>query len=299
LNDGILLTAHGTVENLAELPAFLARIRHGRPAPPELVKELERRYAAIGGSPLLRVTAEQAKELAAQTGLPVFLGMRLWRPEIADALSAALGEGIQRLCVLPLAPFSVHVYFSAAEQALARLKEAPGAALPAGGKLELVACEPFGQSTGYVAAAADAIAPFLTSETSEALILTAHSLPTRIISAGDPYRDQVEASARAIAGRLGRSYELAYQSQGADGGDWLGPDLRTTLVAAQARGRKRVVIAPIGFLSDHVETLYDLDVEARGWATELGLEFVRVPALNAAPALVSALAEAARRALLG
>jgi ferrochelatase len=289
LSDAILLTAHGTVENLDDMPEFLRRIRHGRPAPPELVSELKRRYTAIGGSPLLRITREQAELLEAASGLPVFLGMRLFRPELADALKSATERGVTRLVVLPLAPFSVHVYAAAAERVRAEL------GLP----LTLIAARPFGQSNEFVSAQVDSIRPLLGEAEREELLLTAHSLPRKIIEAGDPYADQVAESARAIAARLGRGYELVYQSQGADGGDWLGPDLKSALAAVQARGRKRVVVAPVGFVSDHVETLYDLDIEAKTWAQELGLEFARVSALNTAPALIAALAAVARRALFG
>jgi ferrochelatase len=283
-----LLTAHGTVENLDDLPEFLARIRHGRPAPPALVSELRRRYAAIGGSPHLRITREQAELLARELGLPVFVGMRLFRPELADALREAHAAGATRLVVLPLAPFSIHVYAAAAEQARVELD------LP----LRLVSAEPFGQSAEFVNAHAELIRPLLADPESCELLLTAHSLPTRVVQAGDPYAAQVEQSARAIGARLGRPYTLVYQSQGADGGDWLGPDLQSALRSVQARGRRQVVVAPVGFVSDHVETLYDLDVEAKAWAGELGLEFTRVPALNTAPVLISALAAVARRALL-
>jgi ferrochelatase len=287
--DGVLLTAHGTVERLDELPEFLLRIRHGRPAPAELVAELERRYTAIGGSPLLATTREQAAALARALGLPVFVGMRLFRPELDEALSEAARAGVRRLAVVPLAPFSVHVYAKAAEQARERL----------GLALSLVPVRPFGQSAEFLDAHIAAIAPFLTRAPDEQLLLTAHSLPVAVVRAGDPYADEVDASAWALAVRLGVDLSLAYQSQGVEGGDWLGPDLKSALIQAKNSGKSRVVVAPFGFVSEHVETLYDLDIEARGWAEGLGLEFLRVPALNATAGLVAALAAAARRALLG
>lgn len=286
---GVLLTAHGSVENLEELPGFLTRIRHGRPPPPELVREVQRRYEAIGGSPLLAITERQAALLSARLGLPVFVGMRLSSPGLADALNDALALGVRRLCVLPLAPFSVHVYAEAAQRA--------GEAFTA--DLELVTVAPFGSSKELVQAHASAIRRALASRSggSVELVLTAHSLPASVIAAGDPYQREFEASAAAIAEELGRPAHVAYQSQGFGGGAWLGPDLKSVLESVRARGSERVMIAPVGFLADHVETLYDLDIEAKAWASELGLELTRVPALNAAPELVEALARTAERAL--
>jgi ferrochelatase len=289
--DGILLTAHGSVENLDEMPAFLARIRRGRPAPPGLVEELCHRYRAIGGSPLLRITEAQARLLERATNLPVLIGMRLSRPELTDAIRQALDRKLDRLCVLPLAPYSVPVYFQAAERASAEIG--------AKARLRLVAAQPFGSDPSLVGAHAAAILPKLAGtevETTE-LVLTAHSLPSSVIASGDSYTREVEASARAVGEALGRPYVLAYQSQGADGGDWVGPGLREVFEAARARGVRRLVVAPIGFLCDHVETLYDLDIEARGWAEALGIELVRVPALNDSPALIEALGQVAARAL--
>lgn len=287
--EAILLTAHGSVENLQEMPEFLARIRRGRAPPPGLVAELQHRYRAIGGSPLLGITERQAELLSQATQMPVFIGMRLWRPELRDAFSQGLAQGIRRFCILPLAPYSVPVYLQAAERALAEL----GVSAPP----ELVAAQPFGSE--LVEAHARSLSPFLGGADADSteVVLTAHSLPTSVIAAGDPYARLVEANTREIEQRLGRPVVLSYQSQGADGGDWLGPGLREVLEAARRRGRRRVVIAPIGFLCDHVETLYDLDVEARAWAAELGLSFARVPALNDSPDLIRALARVAELAL--
>lgn len=287
--DAILLTAHGSVEDLAEIPAFLSRIRRGRPPPQGLVEELTRRYRAIGGSPLLRITERQAKLLAERIQKPVFVGMRLWKPELGDALVQASNQGAERVCVLPLAPYSVPVYLQAARLELARLQ------LPAPPRL--VAAQPFGNE--LVEAHVRSLRPWLDPTDADAteVILTAHSLPLSVIASGDPYARLVEANCREIQEQLGRPVVLGYQSQGADGGEWLGPGLREVLLAARRRGLRRVVVVPIGFLCDHVETLYDLDVEARTWATELGLTFVRIPALNDAPELIGALARVAELAL--
>jgi ferrochelatase len=290
---GILLVAHGTVADLADLPAFVARIRHGRPAPPGLVEELQGRYRAIGGSPLLRVTEQQARALETHSGLPVLLGMRLWEPSVEDALREAAARRIARLVLVPLAPFSVAVYSAAAQRSLAAIRTELGDAAP-----ELVVCEAWGSEPAFIAAHAALIAAQLGIDSRQsAVVLTAHSLPRAAIAAGDAYQTEVEASAHAIAVHLGRPCELAYQSQGADGGDWLGPDLRQTMQRLAQAGVRQVTLSPFGFLADHVETLYDLDIEARAWAGDLGLGFERLPALNSAPGLIEALSSVALRAL--
>jgi ferrochelatase len=288
-NAAVLLVAHGTVESLSDLSAFLTRIRHGRAPSPELVEEVTRRYSLIGRSPLLDVTRAQGEALARELGLPVLIGMRLWEPSVESALLEAGRAGIERLCLLPLAPFSVHVYQQAAERSARELRER-GNQVP-----ELVAVEPWGEDAAFVEAHAALVEAHAPADAS--LILTAHSLPSRAIASGDPYDALARRCAEAIGKKLGRSYRLAYQSQGADGGDWLGPDLRSTLEALAREGQRKLALAPFGFLTEHVETLYDLDVEARAWANELGIELTRVPAMGVHPGLIQTLAEVARRAL--
>jgi ferrochelatase len=292
--DGVLLVAHGTVERLDEMPRFLERIRHGRPASPELVAELVRRYEAIGGSPLLEITRRQAAALAERLGLPVLVGMRLWDPSVEDALRQAAERGLQRLVVLPLAPFSVHVYWQAAQRSRQTVLSELGDRTP-----QLLLVEPWGEETELVSAQVRSIEPLLAPEPAHetALVLSFHSLPTRVIDAGDPYKTLAESAALTVAQKLGRSHELAFQSQGADGGSWLGPDLPSVFERAAQAGRRAVVVAPIGFLAEHVETLYDLDIEAKALAEQRGLRFQRAPALNADPGLVSAMAAVVERTL--
>jgi len=288
----ILLVAHGTVQNLDDLGAFVARIRHGRPPPAGLVEELRRRYEAIGGSPLLRVTEEQAHALEQKTGLPVLLGMRLWDPSVESAFRLAAERGLRRLALVPLAPFSVDVYAAAARRSLEAVRPELGERTP-----ELVACQAWGTEPEFVEAQRAALAESLQWSAADAIVLTAHSLPSAAIRAGDRYQAEVEASARAISSALGRPCELAYQSQGADGGEWLGPGLRQTFERLHASGARSITLSPVGFLADHVETLYDLDIEAKVWAGEIGLSLTRVPALNTANGLISALSTVAPRAL--
>jgi len=295
--DAVVLVAHGTVSDLDDLPQFLTRVRQGRPPSAELVAELRRRYEAIGGSPLLDVTRRQAGALARILKAPVLVAMRLWEPGLERVLRSVVPIGTRRLVVVPLAPFSVHVYAAAAEKSLSAVQHELGSRAP-----RLVHVAPFGTRPSFVEAHATRIRALLaragagkTSDT--ALVFTAHSLPSAVIAAGDPYSAQVEASAAAIGERLASSFELAYQSQGAQPGAWLGPDLRSVLERVRARGHKRVIVAPIGFLSEHVETLYDLDVEARAWAESLELEMLRVPALDDDPSLAAALADVVLDAL--
>jgi len=286
---GVLLTSHGTVQELFELPEFLARIRGGRAVSPELLAETERRYALIGSSPLLRTTQEQAALVERRLGIPVLVGMRLSEPTLEEALGRAEELGLERLALVPLAPYSVHVYVAAAEEARKRRLEQGGAA-PV-----LVPAPAWGTHPELVRAHADAIRARL--EPGARLLFTAHSLPLVALKAGDPYERLVRESAAEIGKALGQAYELAFQSVGADGGEWLGPSLRQSLEQAKTDGVSRVVLAPIGFLTEHVETLYDLDVEARGWCRELGLELVRVPALGTAPGLIDALVALAKAGL--
>jgi ferrochelatase len=195
--------------------------------------------------------------------------------------------------LVPLAPFSVEVYGAAARRSLETVRAELSDATP-----ELVICEPWGTEPAFVAAHRDALLAQLRIDSRDsAVLLTAHSLPRAAIRAGDRYQAEVEASMHAIAARLGRPCELAYQSQGADGGEWLGPDLRQTLERLAQGGVRQVTLSPFGFLADHVETLYDLDIEARAWASGFGLGFERVPALNTAPGLIDALSNVALRAL--
>jgi ferrochelatase len=283
---GVLLVAHGTVDNLDDLGAFVARIRHGRPAPPGLVEELRHRYEAIGGSsPLLRTTREQAVALSKRLEAPVLVGMRLWEPGVEQALAGAAALGLSRLVVIALAPFSQHIYWEAARKV----------AQTAGSPLRLVPSEPYAEEPDFVEAHAELIRRHAPPDAP--LVLSAHSLPRVAIERGDPYARLVEAAAQALSAKLGRPARLCYQSQGADGGAWLGPDVRETLGALAAEGHREVAWAPFGFLADHVETLYDLDVEAKAIAAEHSLTLARVPALNVHPGLTSALAAVALRSI--
>ncbi len=281
----VLLLAHGTVQHVDELPEFVRVIRRGVPAPDGLLEELRERYEHIGGSPLLEISRAQGRALQEALGLPCHVAMRLWHPLIEDIASDL--AGLDRICVIPLAPFSVHVYRAAAEASFERLPAAP----------ERLYAEPWGEEPALVDAHVRAIQAAVPSLEGHEIVLTAHSLPLAALRQGDPYCVQFEACARAVERALGRRCHIVYQSQGAGGGEWLGPGIEETLVSLAEVGAERVVIAPIGFLADHVETLYDLDVAAMEQARCLGLELVRVPALNVAPDFIEVLSAIARRTL--
>jgi ferrochelatase len=291
-DSGVLLVAHGTVDKVDDLPAFIAEIRRGRPPPEGLLSELRRRYRAIGGSPLLSLTHAQAKALAEALRMPVLVAMRLWRPRVEEVLLSEQTTGIQRLCVLPLAPFSVHVYNAAAERSFAKARQA-SSRVP-----EPVFVENWGLSDEFINAHSALLQSALASSKQEVpIVLTAHSLPKVVVERGDPYANLVSEAVSRIAQKVGRPITLAYQSQGADGGPWLGPELADALSDLQRRGERKVVLSPFGFLADHVETLYDIDIEARRLADHLQLELVRVPTANTHPLLVSAMVQVVRRAL--
>lgn len=280
-----LLVSHGSVQHLDDLEAFLTNIRRGRPPPPALVAEVRRRYEAIGGSPLDAINEEVARKLQDRLGMTVGRANRLWVPYVRDAIDALAAHGVRRVALVPLAQHSAHVYEADARAAA----DARGVAL---------ACAPnWGSTAALCEAFASRIVSALGATPSTGrtcVVMTAHSLPRVVIESGDPYERDVRAAADRIAAAVLRRtgaparFVLAFQSQGASGGDnedrrsaWLGPDLPTVFEQAAAQGERHVLVAPIGFLADHVEILYDLDIEARAIAKDRGLTFARVPSLNA------------------
>lgn len=295
---GILLSAHGTVEDVADIPAFLSNIRRGRPTPPEIVAEVTHRFQRIGGSPLLRLTRAQAAGLEAALGVPVFVAMRLWKPTFDEVLAEIAAAEITDLVSLPLAPQSVQVYHAALQEAAQR-RQAQGQTVP-----RIHEVPAWGEAPALLHCLSACLDEGLAAVPEPArkdawIALTAHSLPLRIIRGGDPYETQFRALAEALiaheqARGTNARFVIGFQSQGMDGGEWLGPDLAAIYAQARAGGAKALVVAPVGFVSDHVETLYDLDIEARDRATAAGLFFARAPAPNARPAFIDALANVAR-----
>jgi ferrochelatase len=280
----VILMAYGSPDRLEDIPAYLDDIRGGRPVREEAVATLTDHYRRIGGSsPLNEITEAQAAALARELGIPVQVGMKHWDPRIADAVARALDGGAERLIGLVLAPHysrsSIGGYRERLEEALA-------------GRAGLVFVESWHDHGPYLDVVADRV-----RGTDAHVVFTAHSLPERILAEGDPYRDQLLETSSLVAERAGvESWSFAFQSESQTGEPWLGPDILAELESLHEQGAREVLVAPVGFVSDHLEILWDLDVEAREKAAELGLSFARIESLNTDPAFVRALADLVRQA---
>jgi protoporphyrin/coproporphyrin ferrochelatase len=277
--------AYGSPERIEDIRAYLEDIREGRPVSDSAVAELTERYRRIGGrSPLDEVTERQRAALERELGLSVYVGMKHWRPRIADAVGAAIEGGATQIVGVVLAP-----HYSALS--IAGYRERLEAALD--GRAELRFVESWHDHEPYLDVLADRV-----RGTDAHVVFTAHSLPERILALGDPYRDQLLETSRLIAERAGLDrWSFAFQSESATGEPWLGPDILDELDSLHARGVRKVLVAPVGFVSDHLEILWDLDVEARARAAELGLELDRIESLNDDPAFIDALAALVRSTL--
>jgi len=274
--------AYGSPARAEDIRPYLEDIREGRPVSDAAVEELTERYRRIGGrSPLDDATEAQRAALERELGLPVLVGMKHWQPRIAEAVGQALAGGADTIVGLVLAPhysrLSVQGYRERLEAALQ-------------GRAELLFIDSWHTHEPYLEVLATRV------RGSDAhVVFTAHSLPARIIDEGDPYRDQLLETSRLIAERAGlRSWSFAFQSASPTGEPWLGPDILDELDALHGKGVERVLVCPIGFVSDHLEILWDLDVEARERSAELGLEFDRIRSLNDDPAFVRGLADLVR-----
>ena len=282
--DAVVLMAYGSPSEPKDVRPYLEDVRGGRPVSDEAVEELAERYRRIGGrSPLDDVTEAQRAALEQELGAPVFVGMKHWRPRIVEAVEAALAGGATRIVGLVLAPhysrLSIGEYRERLEEALAD-------------RADLVLVESWHDEAAFIDVLAERV-----RGTDAWVVFTAHSLPERILDEGDPYRDQLLETARLVAERAGvEGWSFAFQSASSTGEPWLGPDVLEELERLRAEGVSNVLAAPVGFVSDHLEILWDLDVEARERAAELGLEWARTESLNDEPAFVHALAELVRKA---
>jgi protoporphyrin/coproporphyrin ferrochelatase len=285
VSDAVVLMAYGSPDRLADVPAYYADIRGGRPIAPEQLADLEERYRRLGvedSNPLNEITEATRTALEHELGLPVYTGMKHWTPRIADA--AAQAAGADRVVGLVLAPhysaLSIKGYRDQLEQAL-------------DGRSELRFVESWHDEPGFIDVLADKV-----RNVDAHVVFTAHSLPVRILAQGDPYKDQLLETARLVAEQAGvAEWSFSFQSESPTGEPWLGPDILDHLRALRSDGVRRVLVCPVGFVSDHLEIRWDIDVEAMELAGELGLELSRIEMPNDEPAFVAALAGIVRRTL--
>jgi ferrochelatase len=285
LKTAVILMAYGSPERPEDIRPYLEDIREGRPVSEAAVEELTERYRRIGGrSPLDEITERQRAALERELEMPVLVGMKHWRPRIADAVEAALASGAERIVAVVLAP-----HYSALS--IAGYRERLEAALD--GRAELRFVESWHDQPEFLDVLVDRV-----RGTDAHVVFTAHSLPERILAMGDPYRDQLLETSRLVADRAGlERWSFAFQSASPTGEPWLGPDILEELDDLHDRGVRKVLVCPVGFVSDHLEILWDLDVEARERAAQLGLELDRIESLNDDPAFIGAVASVVRSTL--
>jgi len=293
-NSAVLLLAHGSPDSVDQVPDFLLRVTGGRPLPPPVVDEVKHRYGLIGRSPLTQLTLKQGELLAHEVGLPVYVGMRNWKPFIADALRAMISDHITRAVVICLAPQN-------SRTSVGLYRTALGNDLP----FAVDFIESWHNHPLLIKAFAEKLVRGWQKASQEMgsklpIIFTAHSVPQRTIVEGDPYEAQAKETASLVAREGGLAPEhwaFAFQSQGMSGGAWLGPKVEDTILGLQQTGHRGVFLQPIGFLCDHVEVLYDIDIGFKQFAEKEGMRLWRAESLNDSPLLAKALADLAKSRL--
>ena len=287
----VLLIAHGSPERVEDIPEFLQNISRGRPMPEAVVREVQHRYSLIGSSPLTRITRQQADGVARELGLPVYVGMRNWHPFIADTLQQMAADGITSVVAICLAPHNSRTSVGLYKQVLFGNKP-PFA-------IDFV--EEWHDHPLLIAAFAERLRAGWTKACAEhgsqlPVLFTAHSVPTRTVAEGDPYEKQTRETAALVAAQVPEigAWRFAFQSQGMSGGEWLGPTVEETIVSLREAGQTGVFVQPIGFVCDHVEVLFDVDILFRQFAGERGMKLYRAESLNDSPLFVQAVADLAR-----
>lgn len=299
---GVLLMTYGSpADDLHDLPEYLAAVRGGRPAPEEVVTEFQRRYEVIGGSPLIPITREQAaaveQRLAADgLGATATVGMRFSSPTILDGLRELAAAGCTTVSAIVMSPQYSELLMSGYRRAL---DEAAAALGPDAPRVQLAPA--WFREPAFVEAVAERIAEGLeTLPEGVPVLLTAHSLPRRVAEAEPAYLDQLHETAETVAVAAGLEdgrWHFCWQSAGHEPGEWMKPDFADLLPMLRDAGHRAVLVAPIQFLADHLEILYDVDIGAREQAEEAGMAFRRIESLNVSPTFIDALAAVARRAL--
>ena len=294
----VLLLAHGSPDRVEDIPEFLRYVTGGRPMPEAVVKEVQHRYGLIGASPLTRITLKQGELLARELKLPVYVGMRNWHPLVGDVVKQMQKDGIARVVVICLAPQNSRTSVGLYRQAL--LGDSGSA------PFEIDFVDNWHDHPLLIKAFAEKLEAGWKRACEEAgarvpIIFTAHSVPERTITEGDPYEAQAKETASLVAMEVPSltvdDWQFAFQSQGMSGGAWLGPTVEDTIRGLKAKGHHAVFLQPIGFLCDHVEVLYDIDIAFREFAEKEGLRLWRAESLNESPTLIAALADVARSRL--
>jgi len=314
LKQAVLLLAHGTPETIDQIPQYLRNVTSGRPLPQTVIEEIQHRYSLIGKSPLTEITMEQARLVEAElasSGHPVtvYVGMRNWRPYIPDVVRQMRTDGVEEVAVLCLAPQNSRTSVGLYRRAV----EAEGAGL----RIDFT--EGWAHHPLLVQAFAEQLRPALAKLSAEIgapvpVLFTAHSVPCRTVqtpaasegqprlwpgAGADPYAEEAKRTAALVAALVLEipRWLFAFQSQGASGGPWIGPTVEETLDALAAEGVRNLILQPIGFLCDHVEILYDVDILFREVARKLGIRIERPESLNDSPLLARAVADLAQQGL--
>lgn len=293
MKTAVLLLAYGGPDSLTDIPAYLLDIRGGRETPQELIDEISHRYAEIGGSsPLLRITQSVAAQLQARIGLPVYVGMRHWTPWIKDTVAQMAADGVERAAVICMAPhyssLSIGAYRRKLDEALAQLAQ----------PFAISFVESWHTQPDYLEAVAANVRATLTRYAPEErddvlIVFSAHSLPEFILERGDPYDRQLRETAGLLAEKLALPadrWTFSYQSAAKTGVPWLGPQIEDFIVELAQQRRSKLIVAPIGFIADHVEVLYDIDIGVQEIAHAHSVRVERPPMLNDSPAMVTILA---------
>jgi ferrochelatase len=297
----VLVMAYGGPNSLEEIPGYLADIRSGRPTPSRVLEEITHNYRQIGGkSPLLEITRRQVSAIEQHfdtSAFTFYLGMRHWSPWIEETIRNMLEDGIRRAVSIVLAPhyskLSIAKYQAKIEDGLQMHR----------GQIEFEHITSYHDAPGFIEALAKRVLEgrerWPAAERQQVhVVFSAHSLPTRILKMGDPYADQLHETARLVAERasLGKDqWSWSYQSAGRSPEPWLGPQLPDHLRSLAASGIHDVLSIPVGFVSDHVEVLYDIDIQAQHTAREAGMRLERLPALNDDPLFIETLARLIRQ----
>ncbi|HZQ18717.1 MAG TPA: ferrochelatase [Terriglobales bacterium] len=294
--EAVLLLAHGSPTSVDDVPEFLLRVTGGRPLPAATIEEVKHRYAAIGKSPLTELTLRQAELLAQRMGMPVYVGMRNWHPFVSQAIQQMKADGVRHAVVICLAPHNSRTSVGLYRSSLAT----------AGDELRFDFVESWHDHPQLIQAFAEKLKAGKEKTDRESgkaipVVFTAHSVPERTVREGDPYELQARETAALVAKGVGLrkdEWRFAFQSQGMSGGPWLGPTVEDTIVELKNQGYGAVFIQPIGFLCDHVEILYDIDVVFRQFAEKEGMRLWRADSLNDSPLLTSALEQIVRSRVL-